>query len=100
VFDRNKIGGKVIVAMDTDPRTLDAIKKDRIAGTIVQKPFTMGFVGLLTLDSMFHHPPAPLDKLWALDPQSPVVTFMDTGEMLVDKSNVDAFISEMSQKTQ
>jgi ribose transport system substrate-binding protein len=100
VLDRNKIGGKVIVAMDTDPRTLEAIKKDRIAGTIVQKPFTMGFTGLLTLDSMFHHPPAPLDKPWAQDPQSPVATFIDTGEMLVDKSNVDAFISETSQKTQ
>ena len=100
VLDRNKVGGKVIVAMDTDPRTLDAIKKDRIAGTIVQKPFTMGFTGLLTLDSMFHHPPAPLDKPWAQDPQSPVATFIDTGEMLVDKSNVDAFISETSQKTQ
>jgi ribose transport system substrate-binding protein len=100
VLDRNKVGGKVIVAMDTDPRTLEAIKKDRIAGTIVQKPFTMGFTGLLTLDSMFHHPPAPLDKPWAQDPQSPVATFIDTGEMLVDKSNVDAFISETSQKTQ
>jgi ribose transport system substrate-binding protein len=100
VLDRNKIGGKVIVAMDTDPRTLDAIKKDRIAGTIVQKPFTMGFTGLLTLDAMFHHPPAPLDKAWAQDPQSPVATFIDTGEMLVDKSNVDAFISETSPKAQ
>jgi len=49
---------------------------------------------------MFHHPPAPLDKPWAQDPQSPVATFIDTGEMLVDKSNVDAFISETSQKTQ
>jgi ribose transport system substrate-binding protein len=100
VLDRNKIGGKVIVAMDTDPRTLEAIKKDRIAGTIVQKPYTMGFVGLLTLDVMYHHPPSPLDKLWAQDPQSSVATFIDTGEMLVDKSNVDAFISETSQKTQ
>ena len=100
VLDRNKIGSKVIVAMDTDPRTLEAIKKDRIAGTIAQKPFTMGFVGLVTLDSTFHHLPSPLDKPWAQDPQSPVATFMDTGEMLVDKSNVDAFISETSTKTQ
>ncbi len=100
VFDRNKIAGKAIVAMDTDPRTLDAIKKDRIAGTIAQKPFTMGFVGLVTLDSMFHHLPTPLDKPWAQDPQSPVATFIDTGEMLVDKSNVDAFISETTQKSQ
>jgi ribose transport system substrate-binding protein len=98
VLDRNKVGSKVIVAMDGDQRTLDWIKKDRIAGTIVQKPFTMGFVGVPALDTLHHHPPSPLDKPWAQDPQSPVATFIGTGEMLVDKSNVDAFISATSQK--
>jgi ribose transport system substrate-binding protein len=98
VLDRNKVSGKVIVAMDTDPRTLDWIKKDRIAGTIAQKPFTMGFVGVEALDTMHHYPPAPLDKLWGQDPQSPVATFIGTGELLVDKSNVDNFISVTSQK--
>jgi ribose transport system substrate-binding protein len=98
VLDRNKIGSKVIVAMDTDPRTLDFIKKDRIAGTIAQKPFTMGFVGVPALDTMHHYPPNPLDKLWAQDPLSPVPTFIGTGEMLVDKSNVDNFVSATAQK--
>lgn len=100
VLDRNKVTGKVIVAMDTDQRTLDWIKKDRIAGTIAQKPFTMGFVGVTGLDTLHHYPPNPLDKLWAQEPQSPVATFIDTGEMLVDKSNVDAFISETVPKSQ
>jgi ribose transport system substrate-binding protein len=90
VLDRNKIGSKVIVAMDTEPRTLDWIKKDRIAGTIAQKPFTMGFVGVQALDNLYHYPPKPLDKAWAQDPQSPVAASIGTGEMLVDKSNVDA----------
>ena len=98
VLDRNKIGSKVIVAMDTDQRTLDWIKKDRIAGTIAQKPFTMGFVGVPALDTLHHYPPKPLDKLWAQDPLSPVATFIGTGEMLVDKSNVDNFISATAQK--
>jgi ribose transport system substrate-binding protein len=98
VLDRNKIGSKVVVAMDTDQRTLDWIKKDRIAGTIAQKPFTMGFVGLPALDTLHHYPPNPLDKPWAQDPLSPVATFISTGEMLVDKSNVDTFISATSQK--
>jgi ribose transport system substrate-binding protein len=100
VLDRSKTASKVIVAMDTDPRTLDWIKKGRIAGTIAQKPYSMGFVGVAILDQMHHYPPAPLDKPWAQDPQSPVATFIDTGEMLVDKSNVDSFISETSQKSQ
>ena len=100
VLDRNKVGGKVVVAMDTDQRTLDAIKNNRIAGTIAQKPFTMGFVGLPALDTLHHYPPNPLDKAWAQDPQSPVATFIGTGELLVDKSNVDALISVTSQKSQ
>jgi ribose transport system substrate-binding protein len=98
VLDRNKVPGKVIVAMDTDQRTLDGIKNNRIAGTIAQKPFTMGFVGVEALDTMYHNPPKPLDKLWAQDPQSPVATFIGTGEMLVDKSNVDAFVSVTTPK--
>jgi len=98
VLDRNKIGSKVVVAMDTDQRTLGWIKKDRIAGTIAQKPFTMGFVGVMALDTLHHYPPNPLDKQWAQDPLSPVATFMGTGEMLVDKSNVDNFVSETTQK--
>jgi len=98
VLDRNKIGSKVIVAMDTDQRTLDGIKNNRIAGTIAQKPFTMGFVGVPALDTLHHYPPNPLDKLWAQDPQSPVATFISTGEMLVDKSNVDALVSVTPQK--
>ncbi|MGA3044745.1 MAG: substrate-binding domain-containing protein [Bryobacteraceae bacterium] len=98
VLDRNKVGSKVIVAMDADQRTLDWIKKDRIAGTIAQKPFTMGFVGVPALDTMHHYPPNPLDKLWAQDPLSPVATFIGTGEMLVDKSNVDGFVSATAQK--
>ncbi|HXM42235.1 MAG TPA: substrate-binding domain-containing protein [Bryobacteraceae bacterium] len=98
VLDRNKVGGKVVVAMDTDPRTLDWIKKDRIAGTIAQKPFTMGFVGVPALDTLHHYPPNPLDKLWTQDPQSPVATFIGTGEMLVDKSNVDTLASVTPQK--
>ncbi|HVN05387.1 MAG TPA: substrate-binding domain-containing protein [Bryobacteraceae bacterium] len=100
VLDRNKVTGKIIVAMDTDQRTLDWIKKDRIAGTIAQKSFTMGFIGVTGLDTLHHYPPSPLDKPWGQDPQSPVATFIDTGEMLVDKSNVDAFISETVQKSQ
>src|ERR1039458_4841207 len=65
---------------------------------VAQKPFTMGFVGVPALDTLHHYPRKPLDKLWAQDPLSPVATFIGTGEMLVDKSNVDNFVSATSQK--
>src|SRR6266478_9231058 len=40
------ISGKTVIAMDADPETLDWIRKGYIQGTIAQRPFTMGFVGL------------------------------------------------------
>ena len=45
VLNSYNITGKVVMAMDTDPETLDWIKKGGIAATIAQKPYTMAFVG-------------------------------------------------------
>ncbi len=91
VVNRQNMAGKVqIVAMDTDQRTTDWIKKSVISATIAQKPFTMGYYGAKLLDDMHHHPPTPLDNSWAQNPQSPVPTFVDTGTFVVDKTNVDS----------
>src|SRR5271157_5879776 len=46
VLNSYKITGKVVMAMDTDPETLELIKKGGIAATIAQKPYTMAFVGM------------------------------------------------------
>jgi len=91
VLSTNKVTGKVIVAMDTDPDTLDWIKKGVIAATISQKPYTMASVGLRMLDDLYHHKPASLDQNWAEDSFSPVPAFVDTGSSLIDKSNIAAF---------
>lgn len=91
VLDGNKVTGKVILAMDTDPETLDWIKKGVIAATISQKPYTMANVGLRMLDDLYHHKPAALDHNWAEDSFSPIPAFVDTGSSLIDKSNVAAF---------
>jgi len=94
VLDRKKITGKVIVAMDTDPGTLEWIKKGAIAATIAQKPYTMAFYGLKMLADLHLNKPPSLDHNFAQDTQSPLPTFVDTGATLIDKSNVDSFISE------
>jgi ribose transport system substrate-binding protein len=52
---------KVVIAMHTDPETLDWIKKGGIAATIAQKPYTMAYVGMQMLDNLDHHKPA-LDR--------------------------------------
>jgi ribose transport system substrate-binding protein len=91
VVNRQNMTGKVqIVAMDTDQRTTDWIKKGVISATIAQKPYTMGYYGAKLLDDLHHHPPSPLDNSWAQNAQSPVPTFVDTGSFVVDKTNVDA----------
>jgi len=55
VLNSYKVTGKVVMAMDTDPETLDWIKKGGIAATIAQKPYSMAFVGMQMLDNLYHH---------------------------------------------
>ena len=86
------VTGKVVIAMDTDPETLDWIQKGVIAATIAQKPYTMAFVGMQMLDNLYHHKPPSLDTDWSKDSFSPVPSFVDTGSGLIDKTNVESFI--------
>jgi ribose transport system substrate-binding protein len=92
VLDSYHVTGKTVIAMDTDPETLDWLKKGVIAATIAQKPYTMAFVGMQMLDNLYHHKPSSLNADWAKDSYSPVPSFVDTGTALIDKSNVDSFI--------
>lgn len=92
VLNSYHVTGKVVIAMDTDPETLDWIQKGMIAATISQKPYTMAFVGLEMLDNLYHQKPGSLDKDWAKDSFAPIPSFVDTGSALIDKSNVDAFM--------
>ena len=93
VLNSNGIKGRTIIAMDTDPDTLDWIKKGVIAATISQKPYTMAFMGLKMLDDLHHSGLKNLGADWAHDSFAQVPAFVDTGSAMVDKSNVDAFIS-------
>lgn len=92
VLNSNKVANKVVIAMDTDPDTLEWIRKGVIAATISQKPYTMSYIGLRMLDSLYHHKLPSLTADFAKDSFAPVPAFVDTGSSLVDKSNVEAFI--------
>lgn len=90
VVNRANMAGKVkIIAMDTDPGTIDWIKKGVISATIAQKPWTMAYYGTKLLDDLHHHPPNPLTGNWAQNVYSPVPMFVDTGTFVVNKDNVD-----------
>jgi ribose transport system substrate-binding protein len=92
VLNSYHVTGKVVMAMDTDPATLELIKSGVIAATISQKPYTMAFVGMQMLDNLYHHKPASLQTDWSTDAFATIPAFVDTGSELIDKSNVDAFL--------
>ena len=99
VLDNNGIKGRTVIAMDTDPATLEWIKKGVVVATIAQKPFTMAFVGLKMLDALHHQNLPRLDKDWANDGFAPIPAFVDTGSQILDKSNVDSFASATNSLT-
>ena len=84
----NQAGKVIVVAMDTDPSTVDWINKGVISATIAQKPYTMAYYGTKLLDDLHHHSPNPLAGDWNRNIFSPVPTFVDTGTFVVDKTNV------------
>ncbi len=96
VLNRNQVKGKVVVAMDTDPRTLDWIQKGMVAATIAQKPYTMAYFGVKLLDMIHHQKPASLGANWAEDTRSPLPAFVDTGSTLIDTSNIAGFLKTNS----
>jgi ribose transport system substrate-binding protein len=83
----------LLVAWDVNQETLDGIKDGTIDSTVVQKPYTMAYVGLKALDEIFHAPPQQLSKDYSSDPFAPYPVFVDTGTSLVDKDNVDLYIA-------
>jgi ribose transport system substrate-binding protein len=92
VLSRKKVKGKVVVAMDTDERTLEGIQKGTITATIAQKPYTMAYFGMRVLDDLVHHKLSALNSNFAQDSRSPVPMFVDTGATLIDRGNVESFL--------
>lgn len=101
VASRSDAGGKlVIIAMDTDQRTLSLIQKGVVSATIAQKPYTMAYFGVKLLDEVHHDPPKSLTINFAQDSFSPLPTFVDTGTFIVDKDNVATFLKEAQDHQQ
>ena len=99
VLNSYHITGKVVMAMDTDPETLQFIQSGAIAATIAQKPYTMAFVGMQMLDNLYHHKPSSLETEWSKDSFAPIPAFVDTGSALIDKSNVDSYLQAKQSAT-
>jgi len=92
VLDREKISGKLVMAMDTNPGTMDWIKKGVIRATIAQKPYTMAYYGLRLADDLHHNKPSGMGEDHSNDTRSPVPHHVDTGVTMVDKNNIEEFV--------
>ena len=90
---RANVHDREVIAFDADPATLDAIKDGTIDATIAQKPYTMGYFGLRMLYNVSHNAPDQLNKDFSTDFYSPFPVFIDTGTTLVDRANVDLYLS-------
>ncbi|HXX15755.1 MAG TPA: substrate-binding domain-containing protein [Candidatus Eremiobacteraceae bacterium] len=89
--------GKIkIVAFDKDPQTLDAIDRQWITATVVQKPYVMAFYGVRFLDDL-HHNVVHEFKDWATAPTDPLPTFVDTGTAVIDATNLAAFRQALAE---
>jgi len=97
VLEREHVLHKLVVAMDTEPRTIDWIQKGGIFATIGQKPFTMAYYGVRMLDDMHHD--GKLGSLNNRSPFSPIPAFVDTGATLIDKGNVRNFVEQLNSET-
>ena len=91
VLTRKKVTGKKVIAMDTQPATLDAIEKGVIDATIGQKPYTMAYTGLKMLADLKVNPLPSLVADFADNNFAPIPTFIDTGATLIDKANLAKF---------
>lgn len=97
VLTRDNIKGRLVVAMDVDPETLDFIKKGVIDSTISQKPYTMAYLGLETLAAMHRYPQKPIAPSYSTNTFSPYPKFVNTGTTLVDADDVDIYLAEEKQ---
>ena len=90
---RKNIAGRLVIAMDVDSDTINYISDGTLDATISQKPWTMGYVGLQSLDGVHHAKTREFRSSYAADPRAPFPGFIDTGSSLITKYNLNLYQS-------
>lgn len=85
-----KVGQVNVVCFDEDEETLQAVKDGVIHGTVVQRPFEMGYQSMKLLAAIARGDSS------AIPPEKVV----DTGVTVVRKDNVEGFWEELKRLTQ
>ena len=88
---RKSITGRTVIAMDVGSDTLAYINDGTIDATISQKPWSMGYIGLQSLDSAHRSKSKDFRASYAVDPHAPFPSFIDTGSALITKYNANLY---------
>jgi ribose transport system substrate-binding protein len=83
-----KIGKVKIMGFDENSRTLEGIKNGTVVATVVQNPYQYGYQSVKVLNALHNG-----DK--SVIPEN---KFIDIPARVIDKSNVDAFSKEISER--
>jgi ribose transport system substrate-binding protein len=86
--DAGKIGKVTIIGFDEDPITLGGVKDGTIVGTVVQQPYEWGYQGMKDLAKYLEG-----DKSFI-----PANKLIIVPTKIIDKSNVDAFWTELKAR--
>jgi ribose transport system permease protein len=90
VQESGKIGKIKIIAMDRNEATLDFIEQGIIEASIAQRTYTMAFIALQLLYDLKHNN-IKLVNNWLDAKIVPLPEMIDTGTIIIDKTNVKAF---------
>jgi len=86
--EAGKIGKVTIIGFDEDPITLGGVKEGTIVGTVVQQPYEWGYQGMKDLAKYLEG-----DKSFI-----PANHLIIVPTRIIDKSNVDAFWTELKAR--
>lgn len=86
--EAGKIGKVTIIGFDEDPITLGGVKEGTIVGTVVQQPYEWGYQGMKLMAKYLEGDKSfiPANKLIIIPTK------------IIDKSNVNAFWTELKQR--
>ena len=90
VKEANKVGKVKIIAMDRNETTLEFIEQGVIEASIAQRTYTMAYLGLQLLYDLAHNN-MQLVSNWKEAKIIPLPRSVDTGTIIIDKTNVRAF---------
>jgi ribose/xylose/arabinose/galactoside ABC-type transport system permease subunit/ABC-type sugar transport system substrate-binding protein len=90
VKEAGKVGKVKIIAMDRNEATLEFIEQGIIEASIAQRTYTMAYIGLELLYDLNHNN-IQLVNNWKDAKIIPLPRSIDTGTIVIDKTNVRAF---------